>query len=57
VECLFFRRDDARLVGMTEKMSPPALGEIAPDFSLPDSQGNSVRLADACAQSPLVLVF
>jgi hypothetical protein len=42
---------------MTEGNSPPSIGEVAPDFSLPDSQGNTVCLTDACADRPLVLVF
>jgi peroxiredoxin len=36
---------------------PPALREVAPDFTLPDANGASRRLADLCAQGPLVLVF
>ena len=37
--------------------SPPRLGEIAPDFTLADATGAPRRLADLCAEGPLVLVF
>jgi peroxiredoxin len=36
---------------------PPALGEIAPDFSLVDETGTQRSLAQLCAERPLVLVF
>jgi peroxiredoxin len=39
------------------EIRPPALGESAPDFTLPDAAGASRRLADLCAEQPLVLVF
>ncbi|HEY3820643.1 MAG TPA: redoxin domain-containing protein [Polyangiaceae bacterium] len=35
----------------------PDLGQVAPDFTLPDSSGSPRRLADLCAERPLVLVF
>ena len=33
------------------------VGEIAPDFALPDAHGNTVRLADLLKNGPVVLVF
>jgi peroxiredoxin len=41
---------------MTETR-PPAVGEIAPDFTCPDATGAARRLSDLCAERPLVLVF
>ncbi len=32
-------------------------GDTAPDFTLPDSQGNEVSLAKLLARGPLVLTF
>src|SRR5690606_6804541 len=32
-------------------------GQKAPDFELPDQDGNPVRLSAACAEGPLVLYF
>ena len=37
--------------------SPPMVGEIAPDFSLPDSNGTLQQLDALVAERPLVLVF
>lgn len=39
------------------KIRPPAIGESAPDFTLTDATGAPRRLADLCAERPLVLVF
>ena len=36
---------------------PPRVGEIAPDFTLVDTTGAPRRLAEMCAERPLVLVF
>jgi peroxiredoxin len=36
---------------------PPAVEEIAPDFTLADATAAPHRLADLCAERPLVLVF
>lgn len=36
--------------------APPGVGDIAPDFALLDSEGRTVRLADALGQR-VVLVF
>jgi peroxiredoxin len=38
-------------------MTPPNLGDTAPDFTLADSHGAPVHLADACAERPHVVVF
>ncbi len=37
--------------------SPPEVGTIAPDFTALDTTGTPRRLADLCAERPLVLVF
>jgi peroxiredoxin len=37
--------------------APPRVGDIAPDFSLPDSTGRVHRLADLVRGGPLVLLF
>ncbi len=36
--------------------SPPAVGDIAPEFTLATIQGNKVRLSELTAKSPVVLV-
>jgi peroxiredoxin len=36
---------------------PPAVGEVAPDFTLPDASGKPRHLSELCAERPLVLVF
>jgi peroxiredoxin len=35
----------------------PDIGEIAPDFSLPDSLGVPRRLSELARERPLLLVF
>jgi peroxiredoxin len=35
----------------------PSVGEIAPDFVLPDSTGAPQRLSDLVATGPRVLIF
>lgn len=35
----------------------PQIGQVAPDFTLPDSQGNLRSLGQLVAQGPVVLVF
>ena len=45
---------------MTDKRTPssPRAGDVAPDFTLPDKDGNMVRLADELKDhSSVVLVF
>jgi hypothetical protein len=41
---------------MTETR-PPDVGDVAPDFTLPDATKTLRRLADLCAACPSVLVF
>ena len=36
---------------------PGAVGEVAPDFTLEDHNGQKVALSDARGKSPVVLVF
>jgi peroxiredoxin len=36
---------------------PPAVDEVAPDFTLPDASSTPRRLSDLCAERPMVLVF
>jgi peroxiredoxin Q/BCP len=38
-------------------MSVPTVGQIAPDFTLPDQHGKAVRLSDLHSQGPVVLFF
>ncbi|VTS05049.1 peroxiredoxin family protein [Tuwongella immobilis] len=35
----------------------PLLGQLAPDFTLQDSDGNAWKLADATAKGPVIVVF
>lgn len=42
---------------MTATPSAPNVGDVAPDFTLPDANETSFHLAEACAKQPLVLVF
>jgi peroxiredoxin len=44
---------------LAKKMPSPELkvGEQAPDFTLPDAQGNSVTLSDALSEVPVILAF
>lgn len=41
----------------TQRSTPVAVGETAPDFTLEDQNGNKVTLSAARGQSPVVLVF
>ena len=40
-----------------QRTSPVAVGEVAPDFTLEDHNGQKVVLSDAPSKSPVVLVF
>ena len=42
---------------IAQRSTPIALGEIAPDFTLEDQNGNKISLSDARGKSPVVLVF
>jgi peroxiredoxin len=39
------------------KTAPPDVGQVAPDFSAPDSTGAIRGLSDLCIERPLILVF
>lgn len=41
----------------TQRSSPVAAGEVAPDFTLEDQNGNKVTLSDVRGKSPVILVF
>lgn len=40
-----------------QRDAPVAVGEVAPDFTLEDQNGQKVTLSDARGKSPVVLVF
>ncbi len=39
------------------RKAPVGVGEVAPDFTLEDENGNKVTLSEARGKSPVVLVF
>ncbi len=39
------------------EIQPPDVGEVAPDFTTSDMNGQGRRLSDLCAERSLVLVF
>lgn len=41
----------------TQSSRPVSVGEVGPDFTLVDQNGNKVTLSDARGKSPMVLVF
>ena len=41
----------------SEQLAPVKVGDIAPDFSLPDQFGQSVKLGDYLGKKPVVLYF
>lgn len=41
----------------TQRNRPVAVGEVAPEFTLEDQNGNKVALVEARGKSPVVLVF
>lgn len=43
--------------GMAARTEPLKVGEMAPDFTLEDQQGQPVKLSAAGGQMPTVLVF
>jgi AhpC/TSA family len=47
--------DDLRASGITERIA--RMGQKAPDFTLPNASGQSIRLADLVARGPVVLSF
>jgi hypothetical protein len=48
-------RDDLARSGLTDRILQ--VGDQAPDFSLPSSQGGMVRLSDLLRRGPVVLAF
>lgn len=40
-----------------QRNGPISVGEVAPDFTLEDQNGQRVTLSDARGKSPVVLVF
>lgn len=40
-----------------QRSAPIAVGDVAPDFTLNDENGNKVTLSEARGKSPVVLVF
>ncbi len=36
---------------------PPSVGQVAPDFATADAAGGTFKLAERCAEGPLLLVF
>jgi len=42
---------------MQARNTPVGVGEVAPDFTLEDQNGQKVKLSDARGKSPVVLVF
>ena len=47
--------DDLRASGIVERVA--RVGQTAPDFTMPNAGGQSVRLADLVARGPVVLSF
>jgi mycoredoxin-dependent peroxiredoxin len=42
---------------MTSHVAPLAVGQVAPDFALPDQNGVTVRLSELTAEKNVVVVF
>ena len=40
-----------------QRNGPIGIGEVAPDFTLQDENGQKITLSDARGKSPVVLVF
>jgi peroxiredoxin len=38
-------------------VDPPNLGDVAPDFTVPDANEVRRQLSELCAERPIVLVF
>lgn len=39
------------------RIDPPNIGDVAPDFTLPDANEARRHLAELCSERPIVLVF
>jgi peroxiredoxin len=48
---------NSRSPNYPQRSSPVAVGEITPDFTLEDQNGNKVILSQARGKTPVVLVF
>lgn len=48
---------NAQSPNQTQPNRPVAVGDVAPDFTLDDQNGNKVALSEARGKSPVVLVF
>ena len=48
---------NAQLADYAQRADPVGVGEVAPDFTLPDHNGQKITLSDARDKSPVVLVF
>ena len=48
---------NSRSANPQQRSSPVAVGEVAPDLTLQDQNGNKVTLSDVRGKSPVVLVF
>ncbi len=42
---------------LTTRAAPVGVGDVAPDFTLSDTEGRAVKLSDVRGKSPVVLVF
>jgi cytochrome oxidase Cu insertion factor (SCO1/SenC/PrrC family) len=47
----------AQSPNQTQRSSPIAVGEVSPDFTLEDQNGNKITLSATRGKSPVVLVF
>jgi hypothetical protein len=47
--------EDLRASGLMERVA--RIGQVAPDFTLPNATGHEIRLADLRARGPVVLSF
>ena len=52
-----FDEDTNELVRQGVGTAGPQVGDVAPDFELPDQLGNTVRSVDLRAEGPLVISF
>ena len=46
-----------RVEMMTQRTTPVAVGETAPDFSLEDQNRRKISLSESRGKSPVVLIF
>ena len=48
---------NAQSPNRTQRNTPAAVGDAAPDFTLEDQNGKKIALSDARGKNPVVLVF